>query len=163
MYLRSLFGLVITARGKLSIPSRTRPIRPVAPMVLRLKTWESRSSPNLIRNAKRSRYDFSLNSIELEAHCAKRNTVAGWSSPVARQAHNLKVVGSNPTPATKKLRQIKCLEPDLISRALCVFSMSTPCQRLASRTPRKAVIVGNHQILLTIEDDWQILRLTQVL
>ena len=27
---------------------------------------------------------------------------AGWSSPVARQAHNLKVVGSNPTPATKK-------------------------------------------------------------
>ena len=28
---------------------------------------------------------------------------AGWSSPVARQAHNLKVVGSNPTPATKLL------------------------------------------------------------
>src|SRR5262249_43036538 len=26
---------------------------------------------------------------------------AGWSSPVARQAHNLKVVGSNPPPATK--------------------------------------------------------------
>ena len=26
--------------------------------------------------------------------------LAGWSSPVARQAHNLKVVGSNPTPAT---------------------------------------------------------------
>src|SRR5262249_4437280 len=25
---------------------------------------------------------------------------AGWSSPVARQAHNLNVVGSNPTPAT---------------------------------------------------------------
>ena len=28
------------------------------------------------------------------------HTAAGWSSPVARQAHNLKVVGSNPTPAT---------------------------------------------------------------
>ena len=27
---------------------------------------------------------------------------AGWSSPVARQAHNLKVVGSNPAPATKE-------------------------------------------------------------
>ena len=26
-------------------------------------------------------------------------TDAGWSSPVARQAHNLKVVGSNPAPA----------------------------------------------------------------
>ncbi len=28
------------------------------------------------------------------------SSFAGWSSPVARQAHNLKVVGSNPTPAT---------------------------------------------------------------
>ena len=27
---------------------------------------------------------------------------AGWSSPVARQAHNLKVAGSNPAPATIK-------------------------------------------------------------
>jgi hypothetical protein len=27
---------------------------------------------------------------------------AGWSSPVARQAHNLKAAGSNPAPATKK-------------------------------------------------------------
>ena len=26
--------------------------------------------------------------------------VAGWSSLVARQAHNLKVAGSNPAPAT---------------------------------------------------------------
>ena len=26
--------------------------------------------------------------------------VAGWSSSVARQAHNLKVAGSNPAPAT---------------------------------------------------------------
>ena len=29
---------------------------------------------------------------------------AGWSSPVARQAHNLKVAGSNPAPATKNQR-----------------------------------------------------------
>ena len=29
-----------------------------------------------------------------------KNT-AGWSSLVARQAHNLKVGGSNPSPATK--------------------------------------------------------------
>src|ERR1700733_8610200 len=27
--------------------------------------------------------------------------IAGWSSPVARQAHNLKVIGSNPIPETK--------------------------------------------------------------
>ena len=29
-----------------------------------------------------------------------QSLIAGWSSPVARQAHNLKVVGSNPAPAT---------------------------------------------------------------
>ena len=29
---------------------------------------------------------------------------AGWSSPVARQAHNLKVAGSNPAPATKSTK-----------------------------------------------------------
>lgn len=28
--------------------------------------------------------------------------IAGWSSPVARQAHNLKVGGSNPPPATTR-------------------------------------------------------------
>ena len=31
------------------IPSRTQPLSTVAPMVLHLKVWESRSSPNLIR------------------------------------------------------------------------------------------------------------------
>ncbi len=30
--------------------------------------------------------------------------VAGWSSLVARQAHNLKVAGSNPAPATNFFR-----------------------------------------------------------
>ena len=35
------------------------------------------------------------------------NFDAGWSSPVARQAHNLKVVGSNPTPATNLSKQLQ--------------------------------------------------------
>ncbi|MGO8316014.1 hypothetical protein ACC848_05775, partial [Rhizobium johnstonii] len=30
----------------------------------------------------------------------------GWSSPVARQAHNLKAAGSNPAPATKLFNNI---------------------------------------------------------
>ncbi|HRE45263.1 MAG TPA: hypothetical protein PKY87_15005, partial [Terricaulis sp.] len=34
-----------------------------------------------------------------------------WSSPVARQAHNLKVVGSNPTPAPKNTLKIKKAPP----------------------------------------------------
>ena len=33
--------------------------------------------------------------------------IAGWSSPVARQAHNLKVTGSNPVPATKQASDLK--------------------------------------------------------
>ena len=41
-------GLVVIARGKHPVPSRTRPLSPVAPMVLRLKTWESRSPPDQI-------------------------------------------------------------------------------------------------------------------
>ncbi len=39
---------------------------------------------------------------------------AGWSSPVARQAHNLKVVGSNPTPATKMTNKVKALQASLL-------------------------------------------------
>jgi hypothetical protein len=34
---------------------------------------------------------------------------AGWSSLVARRAHNPEVVGSNPTPATSYLRQTQGL------------------------------------------------------
>ena len=41
---------------------------------------------------------------------------AGWSSPVAREAHNLEVTGSNPVPAIKQKAQgippgLFCLEP----------------------------------------------------
>ena len=38
------------------------------------------------------------------AHRDRRHN-AGWSSPVARQAHNLKVRGSNPLPATNLRNQ----------------------------------------------------------
>ena len=31
----------------------------------------------------------------------KQLHIAGWSNPEARRAHNPKVVGSNPTPATQ--------------------------------------------------------------
>lgn len=31
-------------------------------------------------------------------------SVAGWSSQAARRAHNPKVVGSNPAPATKSIQ-----------------------------------------------------------
>src|SRR3954465_10016896 len=43
---------------------------------------------------------------------------AGWSSPVARWAHNPKVAGSNPAPATKFIRGASPLGlPDTLSRS----------------------------------------------
>ena len=35
--------------------------------------------------------------------CYNKLNNAGWSSMVARRAHNPKVVGSNPAPATQKI------------------------------------------------------------
>ena len=64
-------------------------------MVLSLKRWKSRTPPGLETGAARRK-----------THSQTQNPtgaiapVAGWSSPVARQAHNLKVTGSNPVPAT---------------------------------------------------------------
>ena len=49
-------------------------------------------------------------------------TVAGWSSPVARQAHNLKVVGSNPTPATNNPYDIIIVFPPLGNRVTSCFT-----------------------------------------
>ena len=82
------------------IPSRTRPSNASAPMVLCLKTWESRSSPGLPNTS---------NPLPVHKHAKRRPSkrrfffAAGWSSPVARQAHNLKVAGSNPAPASKEI------------------------------------------------------------
>ena len=64
-------------------------------MVLRLKAWESRSLPGFL-STKKFIFIIIYNS-------------AGWSSPVARQAHNLKVAGSNPAPATKIKNYLKSL------------------------------------------------------
>ncbi|MEH2472340.1 hypothetical protein V1281_006469 [Nitrobacteraceae bacterium AZCC 2161] len=45
-------------------------------------------------------------------YSVSRRFGAGWSSPVARQAHNLKVIGSNPIPATKLLNKNPAISID---------------------------------------------------
>ena len=45
---------------------------------------------------------FESTSIQLQVKC-KLNNIAGWSSLEARRAHNPKVAGSNPAPATYTL------------------------------------------------------------
>src|SRR5690606_19287205 len=74
-------------------------------MVLTLKRWKSRTPPGIAAGVRRGKKPIHWSTglsrkgspfgVSNERHGA-----AGWSSPVARQAHNLKVVGSNPTPAT---------------------------------------------------------------
>ena len=79
-------------------------------MVLLLKQWKSRSSPGFAGGADkrpiRSVENAADEPISRRRFCFERESVpdvgAGWSSPVARQAHNLKVAGSNPAPATNK-------------------------------------------------------------
>ncbi len=46
--------------------------------------------------------------------------IAGWSSPVARQAHNLEVIGSNPVPAMLRLASLAQHKP-LSSEASFLF------------------------------------------
>src|SRR5688572_18559287 len=72
-------------------------------MVLRLKTWESRSPPGLPSTGPQRPQKF--RHTRRRPHKTTRH--AGWSSPVARQAHNLKVAGSNPAPATKPKTPLK--------------------------------------------------------
>src|SRR6476620_10532064 len=73
-------------------------------MVLRLKARESRSPPGLPAHSLRGPPIVvrALADVYVSGRVPATDvTGAGWSSPVARQAHNLKAAGSNPAPATK--------------------------------------------------------------
>jgi hypothetical protein len=119
-------------------------------MVLCPKTRESRSPPGLPTLPQHSRMPQSRNPIRQTNRISKSHkrqlqqynrpncnnttvnetyrsptTGAGWSSPVARQAHNLKAAGSNPAPATK------------FSRVSIPYSLGPPLRR---RLPRVRLI-----------------------
>src|SRR3954447_5431970 len=100
-------------------------------MVLRPKARESGSppgptgAPDTARQGPRGRRQATVTEARRHDHtrrtdatrepqAGERGDAAGWSSPVARQAHNLKVAGSNPAPATTRLSQAPC--PQFISR-----------------------------------------------
>src|SRR2546428_10713330 len=53
--------------------------------------------------------------------------IAGWSSLVARQAHNLKVAGSNPAPATNFL--VSTRGKPLTAFAFVLTATSLMCER----------------------------------
>ena len=80
-------------------------------MVLLLKQWKSRSPPGFEASAcTANNPDTMFNTHHL---------IAGWSSPVARQAHNLKVTGSNPVPATNTDNTTTA--QDILRRLFCAF------------------------------------------
>ena len=78
-------------------------------MVLPLKRRKSRTPPGSLFRAGKPIHNVRYpiwpqrrhRSALRFAEPVTRQVVAGWSSPVARQAHNLKVAGSNPAPAPK--------------------------------------------------------------
>ena len=55
--------------------------------------------------------------------CSRKIHDAGWSSPVARWAHNPKVGGSNPPPATKGGQKASFLFYLLLSRHQNLFGL----------------------------------------
>ena len=142
----SFAGLVALARSPNPIPSRTRPLNSSAPMVLCLKTWESRSLPGLPMTDKSPQqpntpfkaarqYSEPLNTIRSNANQASHTHLdAGWSSPVARQAHNLKVTGSNPVPATRSQQTPRRVHLRGVCRSgASIPTPAPPCGRRSSR------------------------------
>ena len=122
-------------------------------MVLRLKAWESRTLPgprkayivcnptilsranNFVAGQQFCRGPTILsranNFVAGQQFCRgpiilsrANNFVAGWSSPVARQAHNLKVVGSNPTPQpafSLYIKWLPCYQPGLFMSRISLW------------------------------------------
>jgi hypothetical protein len=60
--------------------------------------------------------------------------IAGWSSPVARQAHNLKVIGSNPIPATTLLIIYNLLYRPGLTAGTDLAFLAEPWDRAGSTT-----------------------------
>ena len=114
-----LVDLVAMSEVPHPIPFRTRSLSPPEPMVLRLKARESRSPPGL-PGGQRNEDKSQIRTSRTLSSFRSNPLAAGWSSPVARQAHNLKVVGSNPTPAT-----IKKPAFPMGSRAFCCLETLT--------------------------------------
>src|SRR5260221_1239261 len=96
-------------------------------MVLRLKARKSRSPPGPARLSPPGQRHPILPPIP-----KPDPSPAGWSSPVARQAHNLKVRGSNPLPATS----VTC-SPSRPS--VTCFLLLAASARMPARSPASSI------------------------
>ena len=103
-------------------------------MVLTLKRWESRSSPGIAASEARYETHSQVKGLTHKGgpfgvfRGVNTHGAAGWSSPVARQAHNLKVVGSNPTPATSITLKTHYKKASLFPAGPFAFELETDPQ-----------------------------------
>src|SRR3954454_1140802 len=75
---------------------------------------------------------------------AVQTNTAGWSSPVARQAHNLKAAGSNPAPATNFVE--RPVRPCLAGVLLCAGGKSEKKRQIALKPDARSLagLVRHH-------------------
>ena len=112
-------------------------------MVLSLKRWKSRSSPGIAARVPRKsrtfprKNPFTTSETAPPGRASGNPGAAGWSSPVARQAHNLKVAGSNPAPATTKSPHAKPPAGFLLPHSHTQLTY-IPC-RMAPESGRRAL------------------------
>ena len=66
---------------------------------------------------------------------------AGWSSMVARRAHNPKVVGSNPAPATKYRNPLQSQGILLYAAFIADELMERPSELLGFRRPLMIIAI----------------------
>src|SRR5258707_14719805 len=104
-------------------------------MVLCLKARESRSLPGL--PSAKSLFLSVSRPRETRERQEKRlaGFDAGWSSPEARQAHNLKVVGSNPAPATILTDRRSVADKAARNRAAFLLSGARATSTIAGSSP----------------------------
>ena len=128
-------------------------------MVLRLKTWESRSPPGppttpVTATPPRRKADTPTLSPPTTVHVKAPigswparpgglpafglfEADAGWSSPVARQAHNLKVAGSNPAPATSFTCTSRSASTRPLAGVSCVLAQRQDRRQIAPHLDRQ--------------------------
>jgi hypothetical protein len=96
------------------------------------KGWQTRRQPrkNAIRDTRRAR----RRPIYFFAHATEHT--ARWSSPVAREAHNLEVAGSNPARATHKPPQLTSSRGFFV--ALVIHRLAHPVPAAARHVARRS-------------------------
>ena len=76
----------------------------------------------------------------------------GGSSPEARQAHNLKVVGSNPTPAPIYAKRTPCIESYVVYEVQIKTRVASSSHESTWRLAPFLILIRNSDIILLFFD-----------